>query len=143
MTYILDTNVVLELRKSRNGKADARVVAWADGVDAATLFLSAITILELEQGILLLARRDPAQASGLRAWLQTAIFPAFSNRILPVDIVVAQRCASLHVPDPRAERDALIAATALTHGMTMVTRNVADFASTGVTVLNPWNFEAT
>ncbi len=140
MTYLLDTNVVSELRKSRNGKADAQVVAWADGVDAATLFLSAITILELEQGILRLARRDPAQASGLRAWLQTAILPAFGDRILPVDVSVAQRCASLHVPDPRAERDALLAATALTHGMTMVTRDVADFASTGVTVLNPWEF---
>jgi predicted nucleic acid-binding protein len=140
VTYLLDTNVVSELRKSRNGKADAQVVAWADGVDAATLFLSAITILELEQGILRLARRDPAQASGLRAWLQTAILPAFGDRILPVDVSVAQRCASLHVPDPRAERDALLAATALTHGMTMVTRDVADFASTGVTVLNPWEF---
>jgi predicted nucleic acid-binding protein len=103
------------------------------------LYLSAITILELELGILQIGRKDAAQDALLRAWLGTLVLPAFDGRILPVDVAVAQRCAALHVPDPRAERDALIAATALVHGMTVVTRNVIDFTATGVPVLNPWD----
>lgn len=136
--FVLDTNVVSELRKAKAGKADRNVTAWAAGVPAATLHVSAITILELETGVLLVQRRDPAQGALLRAWLDQAVLPAFSGRVLPVDTAVAQRCAALHVPDPRAERDALIAATALVHGMTVVTRNIADFAMTGVALLNPW-----
>jgi predicted nucleic acid-binding protein len=104
----------------------------------ASLFLSAITILELETGILLLERRDPVQGALLRTWLDSHVLPAFSNRILPVDNAVAQRCAKLHVPDHRADRDALIAATALVHGMVVVTRNVADLEPTGVKILDPW-----
>lgn len=106
---------------------------------AAILFLSVITILELEQGILLIERRDSPGGSVLRAWLTLQVLPTFEGRILPIDTAVAQRCAKLHVPDPRGERDALIAATALTHGMIVVTRNVADFEPTGVEILNPWN----
>ena len=106
------------------------------------LFLSAITILELETGALLVERRDPAQGAILRAWLDGHVLPAFAGRVLAVDTAVAQRCARLHVPDPRADRDALIAATALVHGMTVVTRNVADFEPTGVPTLNPWNHDA-
>ena len=136
--YLLDTNIVSELRKAKAGKADKNVKAWADSVSAASLFLSAITILELETGILLVERRDPTQGAILRAWLDGHVLPAFSGRILAVDTAVAQRCARLHVPDPRADRDALIAATALVHGMTVVTRNVADFKATGVEILNPY-----
>lgn len=136
--YLLDTNVVSELRKAKSGKADGRVVAWAASVAAGSLFLSAIGILELETGLLLIERRDPAQGAMLRAWLDGHVLPTFSGRILAVDTAVARRCAALHVPDPRSERDALIAATALVHGMTVVTRNVADFAPTGVEVFNPW-----
>lgn len=136
--FVLDTNVVSELRKAKAGKADRNVTAWAAGVPAATLHVSAITILELETGVLLVQRRDPAQGALLRAWLDQAVLPAFSGRVLPVDTAVAQRCTALHVPAPRAERDALIAATALVHGMTVVTRNIADFAMTGVALLNPW-----
>ena len=136
--FVLDTNVVSELRKAKAGKADARVTAWAASVPTPALFLSAITILELETGALLVARRDPAQGALLRAWLDQHVLPAFDGRVLAIDTAVAQRCARLHVPDPRADRDALIAATALVHGMTVVTRNVADFASTGVPILNPW-----
>ncbi len=134
--YLLDTNVVSELRKA--GKADKNVSAWAESVPASSLFLSAITILELETGILLIERRDPQQGTMLRNWLNAQVLPAFANRILPVDVAVAQRCAKLHVPDPRADRDSLIAATALVHGMTVVTRNVADFELTGVEIFNPW-----
>jgi predicted nucleic acid-binding protein len=107
-------------------------------VQASSLFLSAITILELETGVLLLERRDPAQGAILRTWLDGYVLPAFAGRVLAVDMVVAQCCARLHVPDPCAERDALIAATALVHGMTVATRNLTDFASTRVPVLNPW-----
>ena len=137
--FVLDTNVVSELRKVRAGKADPQVARWADSVEAEMLYLSAITILELELGILQIGRKDAAQGALLRAWLDTLVLPAFDGRIFPVDVAVAQRCAALHVPDPRAERDALIAATALVHGMTVVTRNVIDFTATGVPSLNPWD----
>ena len=136
--FLLDTNVVSELRKIRLGKANRHVAKWADSVDAADLFLSAITIQELEMGVLLAERRDPSQGAIFRAWLNGHVLSAFSGRVLPVDIAVAQRSARLHVPDPRPVRDALIAATALVHGMTVVTRNVADFEPTGVLILNPW-----
>ena len=138
MMFVLDTNVVSELRKVRLGKADANVVAWAQSVDAADLFVSAITIMELELGVLSIERKDTTQGAMLRSWLEQHVLPEFSARTLPVDTAVAQRCARLHVPDKRGERDALIAATALVHGMTVVTRNVADFNLTGVPILNPW-----
>jgi len=136
--YLLDTNVVSELRKAKAGKADKNVRTWAESVLASSMFLSSITILELETGILLVERRDPAQGALLRTWLDGHVLPAFSGRILSIDVAVALRCAKLHVPDPRSDRDALIAATALVHGMTVVTRNVADFELTGVDILNPW-----
>ncbi|REF27256.1 hypothetical protein BDD26_2013 [Xenorhabdus cabanillasii] len=136
--YVLDTNVVSELRKIRAGKADPNVAKWAESVDAAALFVSAITIMELELGILLIERKDATQGTLLRAWLEQHVLPEFAERTLPVDTAVAQRCAQLHVPDRASERDALIAATALVHSMTVVTRNVADFQPTGVTILNPW-----
>jgi len=136
--YLLETNVVSELRKVRTGKADARVTAWAQATPASEMFLSAISVLELELGILLVERRDRAQAALLRVWLDQHVLPAFDGRILPVDTAVARHCAKLHVPDPRAERDALIAATALVHGLTVVTRNVGDFEATSVGLLNPW-----
>lgn len=136
--YVLDTNVVSELRKAKSGKADKNVTAWAVSVQPSSLFLSAMTVLELETGILMVERRDPVQGAVLRAWLNDHVLLAFVGRVLAVDTAVAQRCARLHVPDPRADRDALIAATALVHGMTVVTRNVIDFAPTGVQILNPW-----
>ncbi len=140
--YLLDTNVVSELRKAKTGKLNKNVQAWANTVAAADLFLSAITILELETGILLLERRDTSQGAVLRTWLDKHLLPAFSGRILSVDTVVAQQCAKLHVPDPRSDRDALIAATALVHAMVIVTRNVADFEPTGVKILNPWETQS-
>jgi len=136
--YVLDTNVVSELRKIRLGKADSQVAAWADSIEVMDLFLSVITIQELEIGVLLAERRDPSQGAVFRLWLNGHVIPAFNGRILNVDTAVAQRSARLHVPDPRPVRDGLIAATALVHGMTVVTRNVADFEPTGVPTLNPW-----
>ena len=138
MMLVLDTNVVSELRKVRLGKADANVTAWAASVDAANLYLSAVTIMELELGVLLIERKDAAQGALLRVWLDRQVLPEFAARTLPVDTAVAQRCAQLHVPDKRGERDALIAATALVHGMAVVTRNVADFEAAGVALINPW-----
>ena len=138
MMFVLDTNVVSELRKVRLGKADMNVAAWAQSVDAAHLFVSAITIMELELGVLSIERKDASQGALLRTWLERHVLPEFSGRTLPVDTAVAQRCARLHVPDKRGERDALIAATALVHGMTVVTRNTADFKPTGVPLINPW-----
>jgi len=137
--FLLDTNVVSELRKIRLGRADNNVVQWADSVDVVDLYLSAITVQELEMGVLLVERRDPPQGAVFRSWLESHVLPAFAGRILPVDTAVAQRCAVLHVPDPRPAMDSLIAATALVHGMTLVTRNVADFQLSGVTIINPWD----
>jgi predicted nucleic acid-binding protein len=139
MMYLLDTNVVSELRKVRAGKADAQVARWADSVDAADLYLSVISVQELESGVLLSERRDATQGAVLRAWLNGHVLTAFADRILSVDTAVARRSAQLHVPDPHPVRDGLIAATALVHGMTVVTRNVADFETTGVQLLNPWD----
>ncbi|MBL7237783.1 MAG: type II toxin-antitoxin system VapC family toxin, partial [Komagataeibacter hansenii] len=120
--FLLDTNVVSELRKIRAGKADPNVALWADSMEADDLYLSAITVMELETGILRVERRDGATGTILRTWLEQHVRPAFEGRIFPVDTSVALRCARLHVPDPRSERDALIAATALVHGKTVVTR---------------------
>lgn len=138
MMFVLDTNVVSELRKVRLGKANVNVVAWAQRVNASDLFISAITLMELELGVLSIERKDAPQGALLRLWLEQQVLPEFSERTLPMDAAVALRCARLHVPDKCGERDALIAATALVHGMTVVTRNVADFKPTGVALLNPW-----
>ena len=133
--FLLDTNVVSELRKA--AKADPHVRRWAAAVAPSVLFLSAISVLELELGVLLAERRDPRQGAVLRSWLESRVLPAFDDRILPIDTAVARRCAILHVPNPRSDRDALIAATALVHGLTVVTRNTADFPPS-VPLLNPW-----
>src|SRR3954467_1181449 len=133
--YVLDTNVISELRKGN--KAERSVRMWAQPLPAASLYLSVISVLELEIGILLVERRDREQWTILRAWMDRHVLPSFSGRILAIDTAVAQRCAAFHVPNPRSDRDALIAATALVHGMTVVTRNVSDFQATGVAVVNP------
>jgi toxin FitB len=135
--FVLDTNVVSELRKG--AKAEKSVVAWASGQPSASMFLSVITVLELENGVLAIERRDPVAGAVLRTWLDDHVLAVFAERVLPLDVNVARRCAALHVPNPRAERDAIIAATASVHGMTVVTRNVVDFQPTGVAIINPWN----
>lgn len=136
--FLLDTNVISELRKAGDGRSDANVTAWLGSQDAGALFLSAITAMELDIGVRRIERRDPTQGAMLRAWFAERVLPEFHDRILPVDTSVALRCAGLHVPDPRSERDALIAATGLVHGFTVVTRNTGDFRDTGVRLLNPW-----
>jgi hypothetical protein len=137
--FLLDTNVISELR--RLDKADRNVVNWASAHSAASFFISAISIFEIELGALLIARKDQAQGNALRAWIDQQVLPRFDGRVLAIDTAVAQRCARLHVPDPQADRDALIAATALVHGLSVVTRNETDFVSTGVTLINPWKLQ--
>ena len=136
--YLLDTNVLSELRKRRSGKIDPAVEAWAGSVDQADMFLSVITIMEVELGIALLERHDPRQAGVLRLWLHDKVMPAFAGRILSIDAAIALRCARLHVPETKSERDAWIAATGLAHDLTVVTRNLPDFAGTGVPLVDPW-----
>ncbi len=136
--YLLDTNVVSEMGKAGTGNIHPNVRDWARSVATPHLFLSAITVMELDIGVLLMERRDPIQGMRLRAWLDGQILPSFSGRILNIDTQVARRCAALHVPNPTPYRDGFIAATALVHRMTVITRNVADFLPTGVAVLNPW-----
>jgi predicted nucleic acid-binding protein len=137
--FVLDTNVVSHLRRA--DKADPNVAAWAASVPVASIFISSISLLELELGTLLMERKDSKQGAVLRAWIDDQVLTRFSGRVLAVDTAVALRCARLHVPDPCSERDALIAAAALVHGMTVVTRNVEDFQPTGVEILNPWEWE--
>ena len=135
---LLDTNVVSELRKINTGRADAAFSQWANQQTTSELYISVITVMELEQGILQRERHDTVQGNLLRVWLEQQVLPAFAGRILSIDTAVARTCARLHVPDPRSERDALIAATAMVHGMTVVTRNIPDFQATGVPLINPW-----
>ncbi|SAL74378.1 twitching motility protein PilT [Caballeronia arvi] len=137
--FLLDTNVISELRKAGDGRADANVIAWLSSEDATDFYVSAVTLFELELGILRMERRDAEQGARLRTWMRTRVLPEFAERTLPLDSTVAMRCARLHVPDPRPERDAYIAATAIVHGMTVVTRNVADYAPCGLRVINPWD----
>ena len=139
--FLLDTNVVSEIRKLGDGKADARVTAWVSEREATSFYISVLTLMELEIGILRIERRDIPQGKRLRIWMDRHVLPEFQERTLPVDSAVALKCARLHVPDPRAERDALIAATAIVHGLTVVTGNVADFEATEVDVINPWTVE--
>jgi len=134
--YLLDTNILSELRRGK--RAHTKVAAWSRAVRQSELFLSVVTILEIERGILLVDRRDKKQGGVLRAWLNERVMPQFDGRILPIDTVIAQKCAALQVPNPRPHLDALIAATAIVHRLKLVTRNVSDFDSTGADLINPW-----
>lgn len=136
--YLLDTNVVSELRKCSIGKGSPLVARWARIVAPNELYLSAISVLEIEMGILLKERKDPHQGKVLRAWMNQRMLPAFEGRILVLDTPIALACGRLHIPNPKSERDAMIAATAIIHQMTVVTRNISDFEQTGVKLVNPW-----
>lgn len=134
--YLLDTNVISAFRRPD------RLPDLGGTVDAGDFFLSsAITIQEIEQGILAKSRSDAAQGAILRAWFGNDVLSAFEEHILPFDARIARKCAALHVPDPRPERNAMIAATAIIHGLTVVTRNVADFEKLQVKLLDPWAFD--
>jgi predicted nucleic acid-binding protein len=134
--FLLDTNVISELR--RRQKTHPQVHAWSQSIPIDQIFLSVVTVMEIEQGILSLDRHDGLQAGVLRRWLRTQLLPSFEGRILSFDLAAAFRCATIHVPDPKPDRDSMIAATASFHGLTVVTRNTKDFESCGVATLNPW-----
>lgn len=136
MRYLIDTNVLSELRRPE--RADPRARAWAAGVTPSQCAISVITVFEIERGIAQVERRDTEQARVLRRWFEGEVVERFRDRVLGIDGAVALRAARLHVPDPRPERDTFIAATAFVHGLTIVTRNAGDFLATGASVLNPW-----
>jgi predicted nucleic acid-binding protein len=134
--FLLDTNVMSELRRLE--RSDAQVARWASSIPKSAQFLSSVTILELEVGALSLKRKDDAQGNMLWTWIRHIVLPEFAGRILPFNVETSLICAPLHVPDRRSQRDAMIAATALQHHLTVATRNVRDFAPMGVPVFNPW-----
>jgi predicted nucleic acid-binding protein len=136
---LLDTNVVSELRKVKAGKADKNVARWSKSVEANELFISVITLQEIELGVLLMERKDKKQGALLRSWLDDHVIPAFAGRTLSIDATIAKKCAELSVASPRPYRDSFIAATALVHQMTLVTRDVGDFETMSVALLNPWD----
>lgn len=136
MTFLLDTNVISEMRRPE--RAALPVLAWISEQPEETLWCSVISILELEMGALQALRRDKVKGMMLRSWIDERVLPRFQGRIVAIDTAVALKCAALHVPDPKPDRDAYIAATALVQNLTVVTRNIKDFASTGVKLFNPW-----
>ena len=136
MRYLLDTNVVSELRLA---EPSPRVLDWIDAQERDDLCLSVITVEEIETGWLRKARVDAAQGERIGAWFQRAVLDAFVGRILPFDLAAARRTAALHVPDPMSYRDSQIAGIALAHDLTLVTRNARHFDRCGVRLLDPWS----
>jgi len=135
--YLLDTNVISELRKLSRGKADPVFAQWFDTIALDLLYASVITLFEIENGILLLARRDPLQAKILRDW-SDKVKASLHGRILSIDEAVAMHCAATFIPNPRPWRDAFIGSTAAVHHFTLVTRNVRDFQGLDINIVNPW-----
>lgn len=135
--YLLDTNVISELRNGKPTQSE-NVRHWAQAQPANQLYLSAVTVLELDIGVRRMERKDAAQGAILRLWSE-AIVRQFEGRILAFTTATALLCAAMHVPNPQSFRDSMIAATAAEHGFTVVTRNVSDFADSSVKLLNPWD----
>lgn len=135
--YLLDTAIVLELRHAKAGRTDAGLAAWAASVPREDLFLSALALLELEDDAARLERKDKAAGAALRAWIGDQVMRAFDGRILPVDAAIVRRRAALPYADTR---DALLAATALEHGLTFVTRAPAAFKAGRVRTFDPWGW---
>ncbi|SRR6266481_2824015 len=134
--FLLDTNVLSEIR--RPSQADANVLRWIAAAPRRAQHVSVITILELREGAIRKGRRDATQGDMLQRWIASKVLPEFAARILDIDLTVAEACAGLIVPDPKPFRDALIAATALVHRLSVITRNVRDFDAMGVQIINPW-----
>jgi predicted nucleic acid-binding protein len=137
--FVIDTNVISEIRKVKSGRADKNVAQWAKRVDLSLCYLSVVTIHELEVGIFQAELKDKQKGKTLRNWLNTQVLPTFSKRIIEISLPIIRQSATLNSPKLRPFRDCLIASTALVYGMSVVTRNAADFESTGVTLINPWD----
>lgn len=136
--YLLDTNIISESRKLGTAKVDPHAANWFAVVDVETTFVSAMTIFELERGVKQMERRDTVQGAVLRRWFDDQIMTSYEHRTLPLSRDVALICAGLHIPDPKSERDAWIAATAINAELTLVSRNVGDFANMDVSLINPF-----
>ncbi|ESQ83790.1 hypothetical protein AEAC466_11525 [Asticcacaulis sp. AC466] len=136
--YLLDTPVITELRKAKSGRCDDNVMRWAAGVARQNMYMSAIGLLELENSVVKIERKDRNQGAPLRLWLDEQVMKAFDGRILAIDAVVVKKRAAL--PEYKSDRDALLAATAQVHGLTLVTRNVAVFKTTKIKLFNPWGY---
>lgn len=136
--YLLDTNVISEIRRLKKGKCDPNVARWIQSVDEDQIFVTPIILMELERGVLSKERKDPKQGENLRNWLENRVKPSFLGKVLPIDETTAQICAKLHIPDHAPENDAWIAASAIQHHLILVTRNTADFAKTGAKLFNPF-----
>lgn len=137
--HLLDTDVVFELRNAKAGASDPGLAAWAARATRSSLFISALTLLELESAVLRTERKDKAKAATLRDWLDSRVVPAFEGRILAVDAAIVRRRGHVPLADGR---DALLAATALEHGLTLATREPAAFAKVPrLKVFNPWGYK--
>jgi predicted nucleic acid-binding protein len=134
VSYLLDTNALSELRKRR---PDPRVTGWLDTTPQAELYLSCLTIGEIRRGIERLRRKDEVQAKAIERWL-AGLRHFYQDRIVPIDIEITERWGRLSAAATLPAIDGLLAATALTRGWTVVTRNTSDFAVSGVRMLNPW-----
>ncbi len=135
--YLLDTNVLSEIRKVKQNKANKNVVQWLKTVTGRELCTSVVVLMEIKKGILRVSRKDEQQAKHLESWY-FGIKQTFANRIFHIDDVTADICATLHTPNPAPANDAWIASTALQHDLTLVTRNVNDFDIKGLKLLNPF-----
>lgn len=136
--YLLDTNVLSELRKGKTAKINPNVEKWAESVKLSDLYISVITLQEIQTGILLLERKDETQAKILQTWFNEYVRVSFKDRTLDVCQSVALLCSNLHVPNPRPYADSLISATAQWHGFSLVTRNIDDFTGQNINLINPW-----
>lgn len=136
--YLFDTNIVSEMRKIKRGDADKQLVTWLQSVSHTDFYTNAVVLMELQRGILGKVRKDPQQAKNLENWFQTAVKTMFEGRILPIDETTATICARLHVPNLTPENDAWIAASAIQHNLTLVTRNTKDFQHPNLRVFNPF-----
>jgi toxin FitB len=136
--FLLDTNVLSETRKLAKGIGSDQVKEWFTAQQSQDLYISVISLFEIERGILLLQRRDKPQAAILQKWFAQKLKPEFKSQTLGIDERIASECAALHVPDPKPYMDALIAATARVHDFTLITRNTKDFEPMGARCINPW-----
>lgn len=139
--FLLDTNVISEMRKIDSGRADSHVSTWIDEQDASDLYVSVVTLAELDYGIRLKQRRDPNQSLFLRRWFNHSVLPFFEDRIVTIDFQIAMKYSEINVPNHLPDRDSWIAATALVHTFVVVTRNTKDFEASGVALYNPWTFQ--